>query len=60
MKTKETYYVVRIGNPKHHSPYFMLGPDNKTPALFTILQEARYRVPRGQSSVAVKVKIMEI
>jgi len=31
---KEKYYAVRIGNPRKHRTYLMLGDDMKTPQLF--------------------------
>lgn len=55
---KESYYAIRIGNPKRHHPYLMLGPDKRTPALFASDWEAYAAIPKdAEYHRIVSVKI---
>ena len=54
--TKETYYAVRIGDPRYHSPYFMT-LDGKTPALFLSRKDADEAMPKQTSTKVVRVTI---
>ncbi len=52
---KEKYYAVRIGKPKRHWPYFMLGADSKTPALFATRSEAQKARPKQPATKVIRV-----
>lgn len=56
MMTKETYYAVRIGDPRYHSPYFM-SLDGKAPALFLTRQAAHEAMPKQTSTKVVRVTV---
>lgn len=36
----ETYYAIRIGDPRRHHPYLKLSADRRTPQLFATRVEA--------------------
>ena len=54
--TKETYYAVRVGDPRYHSPYFMT-PDGKAPALFLSRKDADEAMPKQNCTKVVRVTI---
>jgi hypothetical protein len=54
--TKETYYAIRIGDPRYHSPYFMT-LDGKAPALFVTRQAAHEAMPKQTSTKVVRVTV---
>jgi hypothetical protein len=53
--TTESYYAVRIGDPRRHLPYFMLQGGARTPALFATRTEAAKVRPNEASNRVVKV-----
>ncbi len=57
---KETYYAIRIGHPKRHTPYFMLNRnDYQTPALYTSKEEAKKDLPNQPDTSVVKVTLSQ-
>lgn len=58
-KTRERYWAVRIGNPGKHFPYFMLGEDQATPALFVSKEEAADYAEIGKDDKIVRVWVTE-
>lgn len=56
----ETYYSIRIGIPRRHSPYLMLSDDQKTPLMFATRKEAEdglaARLGRNRKVVRVRIK----
>lgn len=63
---KETYYAIRIGDPKNYSPYFMFGDDGRAPRLFATEGEALEEVEGGGEWAkrnewkAVRVELREL
>ena len=55
--TKETYYAVRIGNPKHHHPYFMVRKGTNVPELFQHRIAAESAAPKQPHTLVVRVTI---
>jgi hypothetical protein len=53
----ETYYAVRIGDPRRHQPYFMLVDGKQVPALFATREEAEMCKPKQPATKVVRVKI---
>jgi hypothetical protein len=54
---KEKYYAVRIGKVPLNTPYFMLGPNGKTPELFATLKEAQEKCPKEKGTKVVRIYI---
>ena len=52
---KEKYYAVRIGKVPLNAPYFMLGPNGKTPELFFTRKEAQAKCPKQPRTKVVVV-----
>lgn len=53
---KEKYYAVRIGDPRRHSPYFMIRKDSScTPVLFLTRREAQKNLPDEPAVKVVRV-----
>lgn len=55
MKTKGKYWAIRIGDPKIHVPYFMLGEDRETPALFATKAKAEQKALRLRPGTPVEI-----
>jgi hypothetical protein len=51
---KEKYYAIKIGRVLSY-PYFMLGPDGKTPFLFINKADAQAKCPKHAQAVRVFV-----
>ena len=56
----ETYYAIRIGDPRRHHPYLWLGEDGQTPVLFPTQEkafEAHDSFERGDCAKVVRVRV---
>ena len=55
----ETYYSIRIGDPKRHRPYLMLDHDRNIPLIFPKKQDAldTLNANTGANRKVVRVKI---
>ena len=56
----ETYYAVRLGDPRRHKCYLWLGPDGAVPVLYTKKEEAEdwaKEFDRSTPAKAVRVRI---
>lgn len=58
--TKETYYAIRIGNPRDYVPYFKVGADHETPVLFKIRKQAEAQFVKNAGWKVVRVELREL
>lgn len=51
----ETYYAIRIGDPRRHKPYFWAGEDGNVPILFPTRSAAEDEKKTFESETCVRV-----
>lgn len=56
---REAYYAIVIGSRQFHTPYFLLGPDGKTPRLFSTKDEALKVLPDRKHVRVTRVELVE-
>lgn len=52
--TRQRLYAIRIGDPRRHTPYFMLREGTALPALFTRRYLAESQLPKKSSARVVR------
>ncbi len=60
MKTTEKYYAIRVGNPKRHTPYFLLREQSDTPAIFVKRKDAVKLASDWTDFTVVEVELREL
>lgn len=56
----ETYWAIRIGDPRYHLPYFWVGEDGRIPVLFFSKKEAQEALAEGFNDISAKVVRVKI